>query len=74
MPRYFFHIRTPEGCETDATGVEFDSLEDAMKDARRARGEMVADEALGDNSLSTRMFEITDQSGNVLATLPLLDP
>ncbi len=73
MPRYFFHIQGPSGRITDDTGIEFASLEEAVADARRARGEMLADAAMEKPSPSTRSFEITDFSGRVLATIPLLD-
>jgi hypothetical protein len=39
----------------------------------RARAEMLADAALEEHSASTKAFEITDQWGRVLATVPLLD-
>jgi hypothetical protein len=73
MPRYFFHIRSPQGRVTDETGIEFNSLDEAIADARRARGEMIADAAMEDPSNSSSAFEITDPSGRVLATVPLLD-
>ena len=46
MPRYYFHVRDSSSRELDDTGIEFESLDDAIDDARRARGEMLADAAL----------------------------
>jgi Domain of unknown function (DUF6894) len=73
MPRFYFHIRGPSGRVKDHTGIEFESLDEAVADATRARQEMLADAALEARSHSTRSFEITDYSGRVLATIPLLD-
>jgi Domain of unknown function (DUF6894) len=73
MPRYFFHIRGPDGRITDEAGLEFHSLDDAVADARRARGEMLVDAAQEKSTKSSRVFEITDGSGQVLAIVPLLE-
>ncbi len=73
MPRFFFHVRGPEGRLTDETGLEFATLGEAVADAQRARSEMLVDAALEKNSKSRRAFEITDDAGKVLATVPLLD-
>jgi hypothetical protein len=73
MPRYFFHIRGRSGRIEDRTGIEFDTLKEAVADAQRARREMLADAALEDPTRSQDSFEITDESGRVLATVPLLD-
>jgi hypothetical protein len=42
MPRYYFHVRDSSSREFDDTGIEFDLLDDAIDDARRARGGMLA--------------------------------
>ncbi len=73
MPRFFFHIRSADARETDQTGIEFSSLEEAIDDARRARTEMRVDAAAEPHTKSTKVFEITDEQGRVLATIPLLD-
>jgi hypothetical protein len=73
MPRYYFHVRDSSSRELDDTGIEFESLDDAIDDARRARGEMLADAALEGVADSTRVFEIAVVSGRVLATVPFLD-
>jgi uncharacterized protein DUF6894 len=74
MPRYFFNVRSKAGFEADEVGVEFDTLEEAIADARRARTEMVVDEVLGQQTRPTDgWFEISDEAGQVIATVPLLD-
>ena len=73
MPRYFFHVRNATGREIDSEGLEFNSLNDAIQDARKARGEMLSDEALQGSCDTTSAFEITDGAGQLLATIPFLD-
>jgi hypothetical protein len=55
MPRYYLHVRDSSSREFDDTGIEFDSLDDAIEHARRGRGEMLADAALEGNVDSTRV-------------------
>jgi len=74
MPRYFFHLHTEAGVEWDPAGLEFPSLETAMADAKQARYEYLRDEGIesGRERRQCR-YEITDQSGNVIATVPAAD-
>ncbi|WP_421579072.1 DUF6894 family protein [Shinella sp. M31] len=44
MPRFFLHIRGVERCEIDAEGHEFASLGHAIRDARKAACEIVAED------------------------------
>ncbi len=75
MPRYFFNVRSDTTLEVDSTGLDFASLDEAVADAKRARIELLADEALEPNVLkSGRSFEITDLSGELLATVGFADP
>lgn len=71
MPRYYFHVRSTAGLETDRHGLEFDSLEEAVADARRAGAEMLLDQAVEETqSRSHSVFEIADASGKVIARVP----
>jgi hypothetical protein len=71
MPRYYFHVRSPLGLETDRQGLEFESVEEAVADARRAGAEILLDDAVEETrSRSTSEFEIVDASGNVVARVP----
>ena len=71
MPLYFFHLHTEAGLEQDLTGTIFPSLDAAVADAAIARREYLRDEAIEDDRVRTRCrFEITDQAGHVLATVP----
>jgi hypothetical protein len=74
MPRYFFHLHTEAGIEKDIMGLEFPSLEAAVADAQEARREYLSDEGVeSTRERSQCRFEITDQSGRVVATVPDAD-
>jgi hypothetical protein len=74
MPRYYFHIQTPIGRKPDDDGLEFTSLEDAILDARRSGRAMVADEPddTAVEVVSRCSFEISDESGRVVAKVPFI--
>jgi hypothetical protein len=68
MPRYYFHLQSKKGREVDDHGIEFETLEQAIEDARR-----VAECAYGNSTDSKSVFEIADKSGQVLAIVPVLE-
>ena len=70
MPRFFFHISDGDFREIDPEGVEFASLEHAVIDARKAAREMLAEKLIADERINGQQFEITDEEGNVLETVP----
>ncbi|MCK9909242.1 hypothetical protein MXD81_08880 [Microbacteriaceae bacterium K1510] len=72
MPRYYFHVRSTAGLEMDRQGLDFDSIDEAIADARRAGAEMLLDQAVEETraSKSQSEFEIVDASGNVVARVP----
>jgi len=70
-PRYYFHVRGDGGIETDETGIEFESLDDAINDARQAAAEMVIDAVVQHSEVGAIAIDIADRSGRVVATVPL---
>ncbi len=70
MPRYFFHVRTAEDLEVDPEGSEFADLEKAELDAQVAASEIVADMVRSGEPVDRHCFEITDENGTVLSTIP----
>ena len=72
MPRFYFHMRSGPMVEPDLEGLEFGSLEEAIEDARQAGAEIIEDEAVEKKQDSCRCFEITDDTGRVVATVPLV--
>jgi hypothetical protein len=71
MPRYYFHVRTHGVLEKDPEGTDFASADlaydEAVKGAREIMGEKVCNGEIVDGET----FEITNESGEVVATLPL---
>ncbi len=67
MQRYFFHIRDGEKKEVDLEGAEFETLGLAIEDARMAAREIMAEKVLAGYEPDGQFFEITDESGVVLA-------
>lgn len=70
MPRFFFHIREGVFREIDPVGCEFASLEHAIIDARKAAREILAERIVADEPIDRQQFEITDEKGKVLETVP----
>lgn len=71
MPRYFFHVRSPHGLEIDPNGLEFESLDEAIADARKAGAEILLDQAVEETRAHPHAsFEIVDASGQVVAKVP----
>lgn len=71
MPRYYFHVRSTAGLEMDRQGLDFDSIDEAIADARKAGAEMLLDQAVEETrGRSQSVFEIVDASGKVVARVP----
>ena len=70
MPKYFFHIRTSDTFSPDDRGVDFPDVEAAKREAITAAREMIADMVLDGDPIDGMRFEVTDESGNVVLTLP----
>jgi hypothetical protein len=71
MPRYYFHVRSPAGVELDPQGVDFDTVEEAIADARKAGAEILLDRAVEEKpSRAHSEFEIVDDAGTVIARVP----
>ncbi len=70
MPKYFFHIRTSDTFSPDDRGVDFPDVEAAKREAFTAAREMIADMVLDGDPIDGMRFEVTDESGNVVLTLP----
>jgi hypothetical protein len=71
MPRYYFHVRSAAGVELDPQGLEFDTVEEAIADARKAGAEILLDRAVEEKApRPASEFEIVDVSGRVVARVP----
>jgi hypothetical protein len=70
MPKYYFHIRNGDEFEVDEVGADFSSLELAVADAKMAAKEMISDLLTADEIVDQQQFEIIDNKGKVVATVP----
>lgn len=61
MPRYYFDIYDGESQFVDETGVEFETMDDAISEARRALADLVRD-ALRDMNSDGVSVNIRDGS------------
>ncbi|ACS55826.1 conserved hypothetical protein [Rhizobium leguminosarum bv. trifolii WSM1325] len=69
MAKYYFHIRMQEGFDPDYDGVDLRSdsgVAEAVSIARRMISELVAN----DEPIDGLAFEITDDTGALVAELP----
>jgi hypothetical protein len=70
MPRYYFHIRKDGHLEEDHEGAVFPSLDDACEEALQAAREMLAEKVLANDVIDGQQFEISDEDGYLLQTVP----
>jgi hypothetical protein len=76
MPRYLFNIRNGDQLETTLEAVELADLDAVRQEALASGREIVAELLRSDaalNSALSRSFEVTDETGNVVLTLPFGD-
>ena len=67
MPRFFAHVRTATGLIPDGQGFELANLSKIHAVVARIAADLVA----GDPSATAWTFEITDEEGRTVLTLPL---
>ena len=70
MPKYYFHIRTSDTFIPDDRGFDFPDLEAAKREPMTAAREMIAEMVLDGEPIDEMRFEVTDESGTVVLTLP----
>lgn len=70
MPRYFFDTYDGERFLPDETGLEFEGLEAAKREAQRTLPEM-AKEALPDGSYRSFVVSVRDETGTVVVRMSL---
>ena len=70
MPRYYFNIRSSTGLIVDPDGTDLPDLAAALTEAERSARELLADLLKAGATLDGQVFEISDDSGELLARLP----
>lgn len=73
MTHYFFHICSRTERIEDREGADFDTLEAALTEARLAAREILAEDLRKGQVDETRLFEIFDDRGELVARLPFQD-
>jgi hypothetical protein len=71
MPRYYFHVRSSNGREIE--GICFDTLDEAVADARRARGGAPIDDSPRRGSQLDQRVQDDRMGTGACATLPFFD-
>jgi hypothetical protein len=73
MPLFFLNVRDGDFVVRDPEGTEFANLEAARVEALAAAREVLGDAIKTGQGQDNRQYEITDEAGQVLATVPLMD-
>ena len=73
MPNFFLNVRDGDHLTRDVEGTEFADLAAARAEALTAARDVLGDEIKNDQVQDNRQYEITDEAGQVLATVPLMD-
>lgn len=71
MPRYFLHIRDGATLLKDPDGSELPDLEAARAEALAAARQLLVELIRADKVLNGQRFEIVDETGTLLAVVPI---
>lgn len=69
MPRFFFHVLNDASFLKDEEGQELQNLEAACKEARRAIGEIIAQEVTADLNTVHLSVMVDDETGARVANI-----
>ena len=70
MTHYFFHICSRTERIEDREGADFDRLDAALAEVRLAAREILAEDLRKGHVDETRLFEIVDERGELMAQVP----
>ena len=73
MPRFHFHVRDGGSLLEDLEGAEYPDLEVARADTVAASREVLAERIKAGLPLGGLRFEIHDEAGQSVATVPIRD-
>jgi hypothetical protein len=74
MPTFFFHLREDGDLIEDPEGSDLPDLEAARTEAAMAACDMVAERLKAGGPPYTGEFEVRDEAGRLLATVPFPVP
>jgi hypothetical protein len=70
---FFFNVRSDRSFDVDDEGLDLPSVDAARLEAIKSAREMVAELILYDQAIDGMRFEVMDEAGNLLITLPFRD-
>ena len=73
MPRYFFHLRCHGKEVRDETGADLGHPDHAWEAAHAVARDLMRSEAAADVNWLTCLFEVTDESGEVVFEMPFAE-
>ena len=73
MPRCFFHIRKGDVLDKDSVGREIAATEALSEEAIEAVRDVLADGDVQGLDRREWVFEVADESGGIVLTLPFVD-
>ena len=73
MPRFHFHVRDSDSLLEDLEGADFPGLDAARAGAVAASREILAERIKAGLPLGGLQFEIHDEAGRLVATVPIRD-
>jgi len=73
MPLFFMNVRDGDHLTRDVEGIAAANLDAARAEALAAARDLIGDGIKNDQVQDSRLYEITDEAGQVLATIPLMD-
>lgn len=73
MPRFYFHIVDGATVIEDPDGSDLPDLESALAEALQSARHLLADKVRAGDIVDGQRFEIRDEAGALLATLPFRD-
>ena len=70
MPRYYFHVKEPEGTLKDDEGIDFETLDEVKEEAVTAAREIVSDLVLSGRGVGDKSFVVEDETDDTVLTYP----
>lgn len=73
MPRFYFHVRSPDHFIRDDEGIELADLECVRREALQGARGLLSEDVRAGRPLDHQQFDVTDQAGNLVLTFPFRD-
>ena len=70
MTKFYFNVRDGDNIATDEEGSEMPDIYYAENEAIQAAREIMAEKVLNGEFINGQSFEISDENGTVVATVP----